>query len=131
MKAAVCYEYGKPLVVEEVNLDPPRKGELKVRLAATAICHTDIHLIRGEFPMKLPVVAGHESAGYVEEVGEGVTRVKPGDAVVISLLSSCGKCYHCNIGLPHLCDDISGFTKKSPLHNKKGQGYGTPDKTKH
>jgi Zn-dependent alcohol dehydrogenase len=121
MKAAVCYEYGKPLVVEEVNLDPPRKGELKVRLAATAICHTDIHLIRGEFPMKLPVVAGHESAGYVEEVGEGVTRVKPGDAVVISLLSSCGKCYHCNIGLPHLCDDISGFTKKSPLHNKKGQ----------
>lgn len=100
MKAAVCYEFGKPLVVEEVNIDPPGKGELKVRLVSTAVCHTDISLIRGDIPMKTPIVAGHESAGYVEEVGEGVTRVKPGNAVVISLLTSCGKCYYCTTGLP-------------------------------
>jgi S-(hydroxymethyl)glutathione dehydrogenase / alcohol dehydrogenase len=121
MKAAICYEFGKPLVMEDVELDPPSKGEVKIRLAATAICHSDIHAIRGELGPSLPTVVGHESAGFVEEVGEGVTRVKPGDAVVVSLLSSCGKCDHCVRGLPHLCDDKSGFKKPSPLKNKQGQ----------
>lgn len=63
MKAAVCYEFGKPLVVEEVNLDPPQKGEVTVRIAVTAVCHSDIHVIQGELFGKPPVVAGHESAG--------------------------------------------------------------------
>ncbi len=121
MKAAVCYEFGKPLVIEDVTLDPPSKGEVKVRLAATAICHSDIHTIRGELGPFLPVVAGHESAGYVEEIGEGVTKVKAGDPVVVSLLAPCGRCHHCLIGLPHLCDDKSGFLKPSPLQNKQGQ----------
>src|SRR5512136_1496564 len=100
MKAAVCYEFGKPLVVEEVTLDPPRTGEVKVRMAATAICHSDIHAIRGEMPFKLPLVAGHESSGYVEEVGPGVVTVKKGDNVIISLLASCGRCYSCVHGHP-------------------------------
>ena len=74
MKAAVCYEYGKPLVIEELEIDPPQWGEVKVRLVATAICHSDVHLIRGDWiseTSRLPVVAGHESAGIVDEVGEG------------------------------------------------------------
>ena len=106
MKAAVCYEFGKPLVVEDIDIDEPQKGEVKVRLAATAICHSDIHLIRGESGPLMPVVAGHESAGYVEEVGENVTLVKPGDAVVLSDLASCGRCYYCEKEMYNLCDDL-------------------------
>ena len=83
MKAAVCYEYGKPLVIEDVEMDPLRKGEVIVRIAAAAICHSDIHSVKGEHGRcELPALAGHEVAGYVEEVGEGVTYVKPGDPVV-------------------------------------------------
>jgi len=121
MRAAVCYEFGKPLVVEEVDMDPPQKGEVKVRLVATAICHSDIHSLRGDFRSNLPIVAGHESAGHVEEVGEGVTLVKPGDGVVVSLLASCGQCLYCRTGLPHLCEADWPLKKESRLRNKKGQ----------
>jgi Zn-dependent alcohol dehydrogenase len=68
MKAAVTYEFDKPLVVEEIQMAEPIEGEVRVKLAATAVCHSDIHDIKGELPGKLPFIAGHESAGYVEEV---------------------------------------------------------------
>ena len=121
MKAAVCYEVGKPLVVEEINLDPPRPGEVKVKLAATAVCHSDIHFFRGELPGKLPFVGGHESAGYVEEVGKGVVTVKPGDPVIISLLASCGKCKYCLTGRSHMCNAVWPLDTETRMHNKKGQ----------
>jgi S-(hydroxymethyl)glutathione dehydrogenase/alcohol dehydrogenase len=130
MKAAVCYEFNKPLIVEEVVIDPPKKGEVKVRIAATAICHSDIHVIKGELgPRKLPLVPGHESAGYIEEVGENVTSVRKGDAVVVSLLKSCRRCHFCVTDRPHLCeaqwplscDSKQPFPPESRLHNKKGQ----------
>jgi S-(hydroxymethyl)glutathione dehydrogenase/alcohol dehydrogenase len=121
MKAAVCYEFGKPLVVEEVDMDPPQKGEVKVRLVATAICHSDIHALKGEFRNNTPLVAGHESAGHVAEVGEGVTSVKPGDGVIVSLLASCGRCRYCHRGLPHLCEAQWPLKKESRLRNQKGQ----------
>jgi S-(hydroxymethyl)glutathione dehydrogenase/alcohol dehydrogenase len=125
MKAAVCYENGKPLVVEEIDIDPPKRGEVKVRMAATAICHSDIHIIKGELPVgKLPAIPGHESSGYVEAVGEGVTSVKVGDAVVVSLLVSCKECYYCSIGLPHLCEASWPLNTESRLHNKRGQTLG-------
>ncbi|MDD5701779.1 MAG: Zn-dependent alcohol dehydrogenase [Dehalococcoidales bacterium] len=125
MKAAICYEFGKPLVIEEIDLEPPGKGEVKVRIAATAICHSDIHLIKGEFPgMQLPIVPGHESSGYVEEVGEGVASVKPGDAVCITLLSPCGKCPYCVTGLPHICTVRYALDTESRIRNKQGQGIG-------
>ena len=89
MKAAVLYEFGKPLVIEEINIDPPKKEEVKVRLAATAVCHSDIHVLKGELGGETPLVAGHESAGYIAEVGEGVTSVKVGDPVVLSLIDHC------------------------------------------
>jgi S-(hydroxymethyl)glutathione dehydrogenase/alcohol dehydrogenase len=121
MKAAVCYEFGKPLVVEDVELAPPGKGEVKVRLAATAICHSDIHDIKGELPGPLPFVGGHESAGYVEEVGPDVKNVKVGDPVVVTLLSSCGTCFYCITGLPHLCEARFSRKPEVRLRNKKGQ----------
>lgn len=121
MKAAVCYEFAKPLVVEEVDIDPPQRGEVKVRIGATAICHSDIHLIRGEWRGRVPVVAGHESAGYIEEVGENVTSVKPGDAVVVTLIASCGRCRQCLAGRPTLCEASWPLNTESRLHNKQGQ----------
>ncbi len=121
MKAAVCYEFGKPLVLEEVDIDPPQKEEVKVRLAVTAICHSDIHSIRGELPGKLPSIAGHESSGYVEEVGEGVSTVKPGDPVVVSLVTSCGKCFYCTTGRSFLCNAVFPMDTESRVRNKKGE----------
>ncbi len=121
MKAAVCYELGKPLVVEDLTIDSPEEGEVKVKIAATAICHSDIHGIRGELGGKPPFVAGHESAGYVEEIGKGVTTVKTGDSVVVSLLISCGKCYYCRRGLTHMCSAKWPMDTEARLHNKKGQ----------
>lgn len=125
MKAAVCYEYGKPLVVEEVNIDPPKKGEVKVKLAAVAICHSDIHQVKESFSGNpkppAPFVSGHECAGYVEEVGEGVESVKPGDPAIVSHMSFCGKCYYCRTGRPHLCNYEFPLFKECRLSTKNGQ----------
>ena len=95
MKAAICYEFGKPLVVEDVTIDPPKTGVVKVRIAATAICHTDIHFVRGDWGGETPVIVGHEAAGVVEEIGKNVTTLQEGDHVAVSLLRSCGSCYYC------------------------------------
>ncbi len=121
MKAAVCYEFGKPLVIEDVVLDPPGESQVKVRVAATAVCHSDIHDIKGELPGKLPFVGGHETAGYVDHIGAGVTSVNTGDPVVVSLLKSCGKCYYCITGLPHLCQNMMAPPKTPTLHTGKGE----------
>jgi len=121
MKAAVCYELNKPLVIEDVTLRDPAKGEIKIKLAATAVCHSDIHDWKGEMPGGVPFIGGHESAGRVEKVGAGVTYVKPGDPVVVSLLASCGKCYYCITGLPHLCEHRFDPPKEPRVRNKKGQ----------
>ncbi len=121
MKAAVCYEFGKPLVVEEVDIDPPQKGEVKVRIAATAVCHSDIHVIRGDLGGRLPLVPGHESAGYIEDVGENVTSVKPGDAVVVSLLASCRRCSQCISGHPQLCEARWPLSRESRLRKQRGE----------
>jgi S-(hydroxymethyl)glutathione dehydrogenase/alcohol dehydrogenase len=121
MKAAVCYELNKPLVIENVDLREPGEGEVKIKLAATAICHSDIHDWKGEMPGNVPFIGGHESAGHVEKVGAGVTSVKPGDPVVVSLLASCGKCYYCITGLPHLCEHRFDPPKKPRVRNKNGQ----------
>jgi Zn-dependent alcohol dehydrogenase len=117
----VCYEFGQPLVVEDVDIDPPRTGEVKVRMAATAICHSDIHLVKGEWGGKLPVVAGHEAAGVVESIGEGVTLVKRGDHVVVSLLRACGRCFYCATGAPHVCEGEFALQTESRLRNRRGE----------
>lgn len=129
MKAAVCYEFGKPLVVEEITIDPPQRGEVKVKLAATAICHSDVHLIRGEWGGDLPVVPGHEAAGIVAEVGEGVRSLQPGDHVVVSLLRNCGRCLHCMTGAPYLCDADFALDTDTRLRNLRGEQLQRGDRT--
>lgn len=121
MKAAVCYAYDQPLVIEELDIDPPKMGEVKVRVAACAICHSDVHQIRGDWSAALPLVAGHEASGVVEELGPGVSGVKVGDHVVISLLRSCGRCYYCSKGDTHLCEGTFALQTETRLHNKKGE----------
>lgn len=121
MKAAVCYEFGKPLVIEDLEVRAPGPGEVKVKCAATAICHSDIHLVKGELPFGAPVVGGHETAGFVEEVGEGVTGFQKGDRVLASLLISCGECRMCTTGLPSLCEYPWERGAASPYKNKDGQ----------
>jgi S-(hydroxymethyl)glutathione dehydrogenase/alcohol dehydrogenase len=121
LKAAICYEFGKPLLVEEVTLDAPQAGEVHVRLAATAICHSDLHLLEGDWGGVLPIVAGHETAGVVEAVGENVTAVQPGDRVVVSLLRSCGRCFQCLHGASHNCDGEFALDRESRMHNRDGR----------
>jgi len=132
VKAAVCYEPGKPLVIEEVILEPPGKGEVMIRCAATSICHSDLHAMKGEHgPCPMPAVAGHETCGYVEEVGEGVNYVKPGDLVVYTLIPEpCDNCYYCNNGEFNQCVNHPIVTRgPSRLRTKDGkriyQWYGT------
>ncbi len=106
IRAAVLYEPNRPMAVEEVDLDEPRAGEVLVRIGATGVCHSDYHVIKGEWSLPLPMVLGHEAAGVVEAVGPGVTLVKPGDHVILNFRAHCGRCYYCNIGRPVLCDGI-------------------------
>ncbi len=121
MKAAVCNEFGKPLVIEDIDIESPGEGQVKVKLAATAICHSDIHAVRGELMKSTPMLAGHESSGYIAELGKGVTGLEPGDPVVVSMVASCGHCLYCSRGLPHLCEYDFPLESHSPLKNKSGQ----------
>jgi len=104
MKAAVLWDVKKPLTIEEIELDPPKAGETLVKMVATGVCHSDVHYWTGDVPREKPIILGHEGAGIVEAVGPGVTRVKPGDHVVLTFLPSCGKCRWCHIGEPVMCD---------------------------
>lgn len=104
MKAAVLYEYNAPLVVEDVELDGPKMGEVLVQTGAGGICRSDWHFMTGEARTVLPGVLGHEGAGVVKEVGEGVSSVKPGDHVILSFVPNCGRCHFCTNGRPNLCD---------------------------
>jgi Zn-dependent alcohol dehydrogenase len=121
LKAAICHAFGEPLVLEDIELDAPRRGEVRVQLGATAICHSDVHLLHGDWVGALPVLAGHEAAGVVEEIGETVTLVKPGDRVVVSLIRSCGRCFHCASGAPHNCDAVFALDTESRIRNTRGE----------
>src|SRR5712672_1795505 len=95
IKAAVLWERGAPLSVEEVELDGPGPGEVLVEVKAAGVCHSDLHPARDEWPTRPPVVLGHEGAGIVREIGAGVTRLKPGDHVVFCWAPACGVCPAC------------------------------------
>jgi NDMA-dependent alcohol dehydrogenase len=104
VRAAVLRELNGPLSVEEVALADPGPGEVAIRLAASGVCHSDWNVITGATPNPLPAVLGHEGAGIVEAVGEGVTDVAAGDHVILSWLPSCGTCFYCVQGRGVLCD---------------------------
>ena len=120
MKAAVCREFGAPLVIEDIGIDPPGAGEVGVKLAACAICHSDIHYIEGAWGGSLPVLCGHEAAGVVEEAGPGVTLTKPGDHVVVTLIRSCGRCFYCAQGDETLCEGSFALDRESRLRDAGG-----------
>lgn len=103
-KAAVVYETGKPIVLEELDLAGPREGEVLIRYLYAGLCHSDVHIAHGDMEARLPMVLGHEGAGIVEEVGPGVTRVKAGDHVVCSYIPNCGTCRWCASGQQAICD---------------------------
>ncbi len=103
MKAAVCYEFGVPLVVEELSLPSAKAGEVHVKIKACAICHSDIAYMEGEWGGTLPAVFGHEACGIVEACGDGVTNFQKGDKVLVTLLRSCGACPECQGGKGYIC----------------------------
>ncbi|NWR74864.1 ADH1 dehydrogenase, partial [Centropus unirufus] len=119
-RAAVAWAMGKPLSLEEVEVAPPKAGEVRVKIVATGICHTDEHMLEGTLPgVDFPVIPGHEGAGIVESIGEGVTSVKPGDKVIPFSLPHCGECSFC-------LNPESNFCLKS--HVSESQSL-LPDKT--
>jgi len=106
-KAAVAWEAGKPLSIEEVEVQPPQKGEVRVKIVATGVCHTDAFTLSGDDPEGVfPSILGHEGGGIVESVGEGVTSVKPGDHVIPLYTPECGECKFCLSGKTNLCQKI-------------------------
>jgi NDMA-dependent alcohol dehydrogenase len=103
-KAAVVYEPGKPIEIEELDLDGPKDGEVLIRYTHAGLCHSDLHIMHGDLEARMPMVLGHEGAGIIEEVGPGVTRVAPGDHVVCSFIPNCGTCRYCATGRQSICD---------------------------
>jgi S-(hydroxymethyl)glutathione dehydrogenase/alcohol dehydrogenase len=103
-KAAILTAANQPFDIVELDLDGPREGEILIRYVAAGLCHSDLHLIDGDIEPRFPIVGGHEGAGVVEEVGPGVTKVRPGDHVVCSFIPSCGSCRYCSTGRQSLCD---------------------------
>ena len=102
-KAVICRELNKPVVVEQVSFDSPKRGEAMVKIAACGVCHSDLSATNGTIALPPPLVLGHEGAGEVVEVGEGVTGLAVGDHVVSSFIYMCGKCRFCASGRPVLC----------------------------
>lgn len=104
IRAALCREFGQPLTIEEVVLADPGPGEVKVRIKAVAMCHSDISYVEGAWGGPLPAVFGHEAAGVVEDVGEGVGDIAPGQHVVVTFMRHCETCPRCTSGRPAICD---------------------------
>jgi S-(hydroxymethyl)glutathione dehydrogenase/alcohol dehydrogenase len=121
VKAAVCRTFGAPLGIEDLVLDRPEEGEVRVEVVACAICHSDIHFIEGAWRGRLPAVYGHEAAGIVESVGAGVDAVRTGDRVVISLIRACGRCFFCMRGEPYLCEGELPIDARGRLHTTSGE----------
>ncbi|MEL6401137.1 MAG: S-(hydroxymethyl)glutathione dehydrogenase/class III alcohol dehydrogenase [Cyanobacteria bacterium J06626_4] len=115
-RAAIAWEAGKPLAIEEVDLDGPKAGEVLVRLVATGVCHTDAYTLSGKDPEGIfPSILGHEGGGVVEEIGAGVTSVQPGDQVIPLYVPECGECKFCLSGKTNLCQAVRATQGKGLL----------------
>ncbi len=117
MKAAVFHGAHEPLTIEELEIDKPMAREVVVRTVATGVCHSDLHFVDGLYPFAAPAVLGHEAAGVVEDVGEMVTYLKPGDHVIACLSVFCGHCEQCLTGRPNLCRNPE--TRRAPSDPSK------------
>jgi S-(hydroxymethyl)glutathione dehydrogenase/alcohol dehydrogenase len=124
MQAAIAYEPQGAVVVEEVDLAKPAAGEVLVKLMASGVCHSDWHILKGEWGTQLfPLILGHEGAGIVEQIGEGVRNVKAGDHVILSWRTNCGICEMCQKGWPVLCYKSPAVSSK-PVKRGGDQTYG-------
>jgi S-(hydroxymethyl)glutathione dehydrogenase/alcohol dehydrogenase len=108
MRGVVFDGPAQPTRIEELALDPPGEGEVLVRMAAAGVCHSDLHVVDGEWERPTGIVLGHEGSAYVEDVGPGVDNVRPGDLVVLSWTAPCGRCAACARGQPWLCSEPAG-----------------------
>ena len=115
MKAAILQEPNTPFRIETVELDPPKAGEVLIKVAAAGICHSDWHVVEGLSYFPMPIICGHEGAGVVEAVGDGVTRVQPGDHVTLSFRADCGECFYCQNDKAVLCETFSDALKSGKL----------------
>lgn len=115
IRAAILWEQSQPLSVEGAELASPGPGEVLVEIKAAGVCHSDLHAISGDWPMKVPLVPGHEGAGIVRGVGDDVTGVKVGDHVVLCWAPACGECPPCRQGTPLLCDRLERVTFRNKL----------------
>ena len=131
MKGAVLYEHNKPLKVEEMDLDEPGPGQVLVKMMASGVCHSDWHVVKGEWwDIPLPSVLGHEGAGIVEAIGPGTTSVERGDHVILSWMPSCGICEMCQKGWRSVCNQpprggVKARTRKSGTEINLLSGLGT------
>ncbi|HXZ53420.1 MAG TPA: Zn-dependent alcohol dehydrogenase [Burkholderiales bacterium] len=124
-RAVICRELNKPVVVERITVDSPKRGEVMVKLGACGVCHSDLSATNGTIALPPPLILGHEAAGAVVEVGEGVTGLAVGDHVVSSFIYMCGKCRYCSLGRPVLCVEQGKALSTLPdgtLRTKDAQG---------
>lgn len=128
-RAVVCREPGRPWEVTELELDDPQPNEVRIKFYAAGLCHSDDHIQKGDAPMRMPVVGGHEGAGVVDAVGAGVTRVSVGDHVVCSFIPVCGSCRYCSTARQNLCDQgknaaTGEFPNGGFRFHQDGEDYG-------
>lgn len=121
MKAAVCREFAKPLVIEDIQLAEPGSNDVRVRLKACSICHSDVSFADGIWGGQLPAVYGHEGAGIVEAVGVGVQDYAVGDHVIVTLIRHCGDCHYCSDDVEVLCEGEFDLAKSAPITNANGE----------
>jgi S-(hydroxymethyl)glutathione dehydrogenase / alcohol dehydrogenase len=108
MRAVVMSDVGQPLAVEHLQVQRPQAGEVRIKLVSAGVCHSDLHVLRGDWKHRTPIVLGHEGAGVVVEVGDGVIEPAVGDHVIISWMPACGACAQCLRGRPWLCEAATG-----------------------
>lgn len=111
VRASVAHAVGGTWTTEELDLDEPHEGEVRIKVMASGLCHSDDHILTGDSEVELPFVGGHEGAGIIDAVGPGVTRVKPGDHVATAYLPTCGVCPWCARGMQFICDNGAGMER--------------------
>lgn len=128
--AAVLWERGGEWSVEDIDLDPPKAGEVLVEMGGSGLCHSDEHVLTGDLPWPLPMIGGHEGAGTIMETGPGVEWLKPGDRVIFGFIPSCGRCPACSAGMQNLCElgqylgDGTQISDHTARHHTRGQDVG-------
>ncbi len=103
-RAAIMFEHNQPVVIDEIDVEPPKEGEVLVKMKAAGVCHSDLSVVTGTIYYDQPTVLGHEGAGEIVEVGPGVKSVEAGQRVMLAFISACGTCYQCTRGRPNICE---------------------------